>query len=115
MQVSVESGEGLERRLLVDLPAERVEGEMEKKLAELAQHVKLDGFRPGKVPMRVIKQRFGDQVLNHFRRLCQQLASFFDYANAAFHGGTCNRFQHRSKRPDCEVSVSQPQCPTQHL
>lgn len=62
MQVSVESGEGLEKRLLVDLPAERVATEVDKKLAELAQHVKLDGFRPGKVPMRVIKQRFGDSV-----------------------------------------------------
>jgi len=62
MQVSVESGEGLEKRLLVDLPAERVEGEVDKKLAELAKSVKLDGFRPGKVPMRVVKQRFGDHV-----------------------------------------------------
>ena len=62
MQVSVESGEGLEKRLLVDLPAERVTAEMDKKLKELARHVRLDGFRPGKVPMRTIKQRFGEQV-----------------------------------------------------
>jgi len=62
MQVSVESGEGLERRLLVDLPAERVATAVDKKLAELAKHVRLDGFRPGKVPMRVVKQRFGDSV-----------------------------------------------------
>jgi len=62
MQVSLESGEGLERRLLVDLPAERVEAEMDKKLKDLARHVRLDGFRPGKVPMRTIKQRFGNQV-----------------------------------------------------
>ena len=62
MQVSVESGEGLERRLLVDLPAERVSAEMDKKLKDLARHVRLDGFRPGKVPMRTIRQRFGEQV-----------------------------------------------------
>lgn len=62
MQVSVESGEGLEKRLLVDLPAERVNAEMDKKLKDLARHVRLDGFRPGKVPMRTIKQRFGEQV-----------------------------------------------------
>lgn len=62
MQVSVESGEGLERRLLVDLPAERVNAEVDKKLRDLARHVRLDGFRPGKVPMRTIKQRFGAQV-----------------------------------------------------
>lgn len=62
MQVSVESGEGLEKRLLVDLPAERVSAEIDKKLKDLARHVRLDGFRPGKVPMRTIKQRFGEQV-----------------------------------------------------
>ena len=62
MQVSVESGEGLEKRLLVDLPAERVSAEMDKKLKDLARHVRLDGFRPGKVPMRTVKQRFGEQV-----------------------------------------------------
>ncbi|MCB1774095.1 MAG: trigger factor [Gammaproteobacteria bacterium] len=62
MQVSVESGEGLEKRLLVDLPAERVNAEMDKKLKDLARHARLDGFRPGKVPMRTIKQRFGEHV-----------------------------------------------------
>jgi trigger factor len=62
MQVSVEAGEGLERRLLVDLPAARVAEMMDQKLKELARHVRLDGFRPGKVPMRTIRQRFGDQV-----------------------------------------------------
>ena len=62
MQVSVESGEGLEKRLLVDLPAERVSQVVDRKLQDLAKHVRLDGFRPGKVPMRTIKQRFGEQV-----------------------------------------------------
>ena len=62
MQVSVESGEGLEKRLLVDLPAERVSQVVDRKLHDLAKHVRLDGFRPGKVPMRTIRQRFGDQV-----------------------------------------------------
>ncbi|MCG6965359.1 MAG: trigger factor [Chromatiaceae bacterium] len=62
MQVSVESGEGLEKRLLVDLPADRVAAEVDKRLKDLARHVRLDGFRPGKVPMRTVKQRFGEQV-----------------------------------------------------
>lgn len=62
MQVSVESGEGLERKLLVDLPAERVNAEIDRKLKDLARHVRLDGFRPGKVPLRTVRQRFGDQV-----------------------------------------------------
>ena len=78
MQVSVESGEGLERRLLVDLPADRVNAEMDKKLKDLARHVRLDGFRPGKVPMRTIKQRFGEQVRQEtygisFKRRCMRL------------------------------------------
>lgn len=62
MQVSVESGEGLEKRMLVDLPAGRVSEVVEQKLRELARHVRLDGFRPGKVPMRTLRQRFGEQV-----------------------------------------------------
>jgi trigger factor len=62
MQVSVESGEGLEKRLMVDLPAARVSEVMDRKLKDLAKHVRLDGFRPGKVPMRTIRQRFGEQV-----------------------------------------------------
>jgi trigger factor len=62
MQVSVESGEGLEKRLIVDLPAERLTAEVDKRLKQLARTVRMDGFRPGKVPMRVIQQRFGAQV-----------------------------------------------------
>jgi len=80
MQVSVESGEGLERRLLVELPAERVETEVDKKLGELAKTVRLDGFRPGKVPVRVVKQRFGDQIRQEvYGDLIQ--ASFYEAAN----------------------------------
>lgn len=62
MQVTVESGEGLERRLSVELPAGRLTEEIDKRLKQLARNVRLDGFRPGKVPLRVIKQRFGGQV-----------------------------------------------------
>ncbi len=62
MQVAVESGEGLERRLLVDLPADLVTAAMDKKLKDIARNVRLDGFRPGKVPMRTVRQRYGDQV-----------------------------------------------------
>ena len=47
---------------MVELPAERVTAAMDKRLRDLARHVRLDGFRPGKVPMRTIKQRFGEQV-----------------------------------------------------
>ncbi|HIE55229.1 MAG TPA: hypothetical protein EYP90_08630, partial [Chromatiaceae bacterium] len=62
MQVSVESGEGLTKRLLVTLPAEQVNAVVDAKLKEVVRTVRLDGFRPGKVPVRVVKQRFGAQI-----------------------------------------------------
>ncbi len=62
MQVSVETGEGLERRIRIDLPFERIQGEVDKRLQKLAREVRLPGFRPGKVPVKVLRQRFGGQV-----------------------------------------------------
>ena len=62
MQVSVESGEGLTKKMRVELPAERVNEVVDAKLKEVARTVRLDGFRPGKVPVRVVKQRFGAQI-----------------------------------------------------
>ncbi len=63
MQVSVESGEGLERRLTVDLPADQVEAEVTKRLQQIGRTAKLDGFRPGKVPMNILRRTYGGQVL----------------------------------------------------
>jgi trigger factor len=63
MQVSVESGEGLERRMTVELPAEQVEAEVDKRLKQIGQTAKLDGFRPGKVPMNMLRRVYGGQVL----------------------------------------------------
>lgn len=62
MQVSVETTSGLERRLTVGVPAERVDSAVDAKLQEAARTVRLDGFRPGKVPMKVVRQRFGQSV-----------------------------------------------------
>ncbi len=62
MQVFIETTSGLERRLTVGVPAERVESEVNTRLQKAAKNVRLDGFRPGKVPMKVIKQRFGAGV-----------------------------------------------------
>jgi trigger factor len=60
--VSVESTEGLERRLKVEVPAERVEGEIDKRLKDMSRRAKIKGFRPGKAPMKVLRQQFGEQV-----------------------------------------------------
>ena len=62
MQVFIETTSGLERRLTVGVPAERVEKEVNNRLKKAAKTIRLDGFRPGKVPMRVIKQRYGAGV-----------------------------------------------------
>jgi trigger factor len=62
MQVSVETGEGLERRMRVDLPSERIQGEVDKRLQQLSRSARLPGFRPGKVPVKLLRQRYGDQV-----------------------------------------------------
>ena len=63
MQVSVESGEGLERRMTVELPAEQIEAEVDKRLKQIGRTAKLDGFRPGKVPMKMLRKVYGGQVL----------------------------------------------------
>ena len=62
MQVSVETTEGLERRLSVEVPAERIDSEVQQRLKKMAGSVRLDGFRPGKVPMKVVQNRFGEQI-----------------------------------------------------
>lgn len=58
MQVSVESTSALERRMTIGVPAERIEAEVNKRLQQTAQKAKIPGFRPGKVPMSVIRQRY---------------------------------------------------------
>ena len=62
MEVSIENTGGLSRRMTVQVPAERVDQEVESRLKSMSQTVRLDGFRPGKVPTKVIEQKYGKQV-----------------------------------------------------
>ncbi|MGD8207945.1 MAG: trigger factor [Thiohalocapsa sp.] len=62
MHVTVATGEGLAREMRVELSAEEIEQEVDKRLRDVARNARLPGFRPGKVPMRVLRQRFGDSV-----------------------------------------------------
>lgn len=62
MNVSVESTGSLERRMSFSLPAERLDSHIGGRLRELSRTVRIKGFRPGKVPPKVIEQRFGKQV-----------------------------------------------------
>ena len=62
MQVSVETTSGLGRRMKVQIPAEQIDQQVQSKLQQLARSVRLDGFRPGKVPLSVVKKRYESQV-----------------------------------------------------
>lgn len=62
MQVSVEITSGLGRRLTIGVPAARVEAEVAARLEKAAKTVRLKGFRQGRVPMKVVQQRFGAGV-----------------------------------------------------
>src|ERR1044072_5464727 len=62
MQVSVESTGALERRMEIQVPAERVEKAVDERLKSMGRTVRLKGFRPGKVPPKIIRQQFGQQV-----------------------------------------------------
>ncbi len=62
MQVSTETTQGLERRITVTIPGTDVAQELQNRLTSLAQTTRIAGFRPGKIPQKVIQQRFGDQV-----------------------------------------------------
>lgn len=62
MQVSVEATTGLERQMTVVVPAERVDSDVEKRVQQTARTVRIDGFRPGKVPVKVVKKRYGKGI-----------------------------------------------------
>jgi len=62
MQVSVEATTSIERRLTVTVPAEQVDSAVDKKVNETAKTIRIDGFRPGKVPAKVVKKRYGASI-----------------------------------------------------
>jgi trigger factor len=62
MQVTVENSGGLQRRLTVQVPATEVRGKIDERLREIGKTARMKGFRPGRIPMTVLKQRFGAGV-----------------------------------------------------
>ncbi len=62
MMVTVESTSGLERRMRVELPAERIDKEVESRLKRVGRTAKIKGFRPGKIPPKVVKRHYGAQI-----------------------------------------------------
>lgn len=77
MQISVESTSELSRKMTVRVPEDKIQEKMEARFSTLARQVKLDGFRPGKVPQRLVKKMFAGQVRSEVIGDLIQ-ASFFD-------------------------------------
>ncbi|MBA2652952.1 MAG: trigger factor [Tatlockia sp.] len=76
MQVSVETLKGLERKITVSVPTEKVEEEVSLRLSNLARKVKIDGFRPGKVPLHEVKNRYARSVREEVAREMVQSTLF---------------------------------------
>ena len=62
MAVTVETLDKLERKMTLTLPVNAIQSEVDSRLKKLARTVKMDGFRPGKVPLSVVAQRYGYSV-----------------------------------------------------
>ncbi|RUO30516.1 trigger factor [Aliidiomarina sanyensis] len=62
MQVSVEATEGLERRITITIPAEKIDQAVKAQVQQRARTVRMDGFRPGKVPVSLVAKRFGPSI-----------------------------------------------------
>lgn len=62
MQISIETTSGLERRLTISVPSETFESQISERLNDAAGRVRLPGFRPGKVPMKEVRRRYGKAV-----------------------------------------------------
>lgn len=62
MQVTVETNSNLERTVKIEIPEDTIASEVETRLKSLSRTTKIQGFRPGKVPFKIIRQRYGDQV-----------------------------------------------------
>ncbi len=94
MQVSVETTSGLGRRMTVQIPAEQMDQQVNSKLQQLSRSVRLDGFRPGKVPLGVVKKRYESQVRDE--TAAELIASTYEQA-----------LQQENLKPAGEPSIEQ--------
>ena len=78
MAVNVETLEKLERKITLTLPATDIQNEVNARLKKLARQVKIDGFRPGKVPMNIVAQRYGYSV--HYEVMNDKVGEAFNQA-----------------------------------
>lgn len=80
MQVSVENTGPLERKLRVEVPEEKIASEVKNRLQSLSRTTRIQGFRPGKAPLKVVEQRYGDKVRQEVVGEVMQ-SSFFEALN----------------------------------
>lgn len=100
MQVSVEAGDGLVRQMRVELPAEQIEQEIDKRLRDYARSARLPGFRPGKVPLKLLRQRFADGLRGEI---------FTEQVQATFAQAVTEAALRPAGRPEIEPDVDQAQ------
>src|SRR3982751_3850698 len=104
MAVQVETLDKLERRITLTLPASTITSEVESRLRRLSRTVKADGFRPGKVPMSVVSQRYGYSV--HSEVLNDKVGQVFSQAvnEAKLRVAGPPRITEKAEAPEGEVA-----------
>ncbi len=78
MQVSVEESGAIERKLAICVPSDEIESEVSKRLHDAARKTRIPGFRPGKAPLRIIRQRFAPGITNEV--VMETIQSSYDAA-----------------------------------
>jgi trigger factor len=104
MAVNVETLEKLERRITLSLPSSVINGEVESRLKKLSRTVKADGFRPGKVPMSVVAQRYGYSV--QYEVVNDRVGQAFNEATneARLRVAGAPRITQKDQAPDGEIA-----------
>jgi trigger factor len=104
MAVAVETLEKLERKITLTLPVATITNEVESRLKKLARQVKIDGFRPGKVPMNIVSQRYGYSV--HYEVMNDKVGEAFSVAanEAKLRVAGQPRITEKEGAPEGEVS-----------
>jgi len=104
MAVTVETLDKLERKITLSLPLAAIQSEVDSRLKKLARTVKMDGFRPGKVPMNVVAQRYGYSV--HYEVLNDKVGEAFAQAanEAQLRVAGQPRITEKEGAPEGEVS-----------
>ena len=78
MQVAVEESGAIERKLAICVPSDEIESEVSKRLQDVARKTRIPGFRPGKAPLRIIRQRFSPSITNEV--VMETIQSSYDAA-----------------------------------